>query len=433
MQLVHATVNLYDDGDGTITIIDNDGTEPTVGFAMADQDVQEGTTDNVAPAIMVTLTDGSGNPAPSGRTITVQFALTEGTALDPEDYALSSGGSTTVTFMPTETSKALPIEIKPDDVDEDDEMFTIMLSGESNATLGTAMSTITIKDDDDPSVVSIDTDKTVVETETDISGTIAVTLDRASSKPITVPYTVAAGSATTADFTLTAGEVMFIPGDTTKITPTSRDITFMVTGDALDENDEQFTITIGAPTPTANATLSSAVTGTVTIEDNDAMPALTMADAAADEGDGTTNGSVEFTPTLSTASGRDVVVTYSTAPSGSHPVDDNDYTAVPVADAVSIPPVEATTITIPAGETTPRNIAGDAVRPISIATRADDVPEYDETFTLTYSADFATTASTSATGTINNDDGIGLSIAANEKIGRCCYYQPKYFGLHSIP
>ena len=65
---------------------------------------------------------------------------------------------------------------------------------------------------------------------------------------------------------------------------------------------------------------------------------------------------LEFTPTLSTASGRDVVVTYSTAPSGSHPVDDNDYTAIPVADAVSIPPVEATTITIPAGETTPRNI-----------------------------------------------------------------------------
>ena len=43
---------------------------------------------------------------------------------------------------------------------------------------------------------------------------------------MTVPYTVTAGTATTADFTLAAGDVMFTPDGTTGITPTTQNITF---------------------------------------------------------------------------------------------------------------------------------------------------------------------------------------------------------------
>ena len=63
-------------------------------------------------------------------------------------------------------------------------------------------------------------------------------------------------------------------------------------------------------------------------------------------------------------------------PSGTHPVDASDYTAVPVADAITDPsnPVPATTITIPAGQTTSFNTADNTGQKMSITTTADDVP-----------------------------------------------------------
>ena len=60
---------------------------------------------------------------------------------------------------------------------------------------------------------------------------------------------------------------------------------------------------------------------------------------------------------------------------GNYPVETGDY--ISVTDA---------TITIPAGRTTPLN-------PISITTIADNVPEPDESFILTYSADFCDNSS----------------------------------------
>ena len=63
------------------------------------------------------------------------------------------------------------------------------------------------------------------------------------------------------------------------------------------------------------------------------------------------------------------MVTYYTEASGKFPVSAGDYTAVQKASST----VDATTITIPAGQTTPTN-------PISITTAVDADPEPDETF-----------------------------------------------------
>ena len=88
--------------------------------------------------------------AASGREITVQFALVEGTAKDPEDFALQSGKTNTLTFMPGVTSMNLPIDIIADVHDEDSENFTVTLSSPNNATLRTDddETTITIMDND---------------------------------------------------------------------------------------------------------------------------------------------------------------------------------------------------------------------------------------------------------------------------------------------
>ena len=281
VQLVHSSIELYDNGRGTVTIRDNDPL-PTVGLALATpQMVQEGTNTNVAPAILVTLTDGSGTETPSGRAVTVQFALTEGTAKAPEDYLMTAGASTTLTFDPGVTSISIPVEIEPDRYDEDDESFTVTLSSENNANLGTASNMITIEDDDDAPMVSIAANAPVTETDEELNETIAVTLNEASGKTVTVPFTVTPGTATSADYTLVAGNVVFEPGTTSTITLKMMTIPFKITGDTLNEGEEQFTINLGTPT---NGTLSSAVMGTVTITDNDPLPELTIGDESEDEG-----------------------------------------------------------------------------------------------------------------------------------------------------
>ena len=113
-------------------------------------------------------------------------------------------------------------------------------------------------------------------------------------------------------------------------------------------------------------------------------------------------GAVEFTPTLSNESDLDIVITYSTAPSGDFPVESDDYTPAINAEIV-----------IPAGRDTP-------LSPIRISTLADSEIEQDETFTLTYSATAGPNIvevlipDGTTIGTINNDDLPELTIADAE-------------------
>ena len=173
-------------------------------------------------------------------------------------------------------------------------------------------------------------------------------------------------------------------------------------GDDTDEANGTITATIGDDPKKADRTMNatylrgSPASADVTVEDDD-VAELSIADSSTNEGN-ETNGTIEFTPRLTKASAEDVMITYSFAPSGTNPVDASDYTAT---DG---------TIEITAGDLTPLDGSGN-IETISVTTIADDTPEYDETFTLTYSAVNATVADNTAEGTITNDDGIGLSIA----------------------
>ena len=172
--------------------------------------------------------------------------------------------------------------------------------------------------------------------------------------------------------------------------------------DDLDEFDETFTVTLSNPTVSADGSIDTNNNnhiGTGTITDDDDMPSLTIANSSAEEG-----RAVGFTPTLSVVSGRDVVVTYSTAPGGDFPVEDSDYSSVPQS------PDPDPTITIPKGHRTPVDENGNQ-QTINIATTEDITSEPNETFILSYSADYASTAENAkAKGTIENDDAQIISI-----------------------
>ena len=163
----------------------------------------------------------------------------------------TTDASATVIFMPGQTSKALPITIIADEYDEDDEMFTVTLSGETNATLGNATNRITIKDNDNAPKVSIVEFVTENETDTNFESSVTVTLDRATSKTVTVPYTITATSADANDYTVVAEserQLVFAPDSNTMITATSMEIPYTIIGDEIGEKSEEFTITLGNPT-----------------------------------------------------------------------------------------------------------------------------------------------------------------------------------------
>ena len=69
-----------------------------------------------------------------------------------------------------------------------------------------------------------------------------------------------------------------------------------------------------APSPTNRAS--------VNIKDDD-LPNLSIADNFVVEG----TGSVIFSPVLDEPAGRDIIITYSTTPTGDFPVEADDYTA----------------------------------------------------------------------------------------------------------
>ena len=158
-------------------------------------------------------------------------------------------------------------------------------------------------------------------------------------------------------------------------------ISVPITDDALDEADESITIIIG--NATGGAEVGSG--GTVTIEDNDANPTVSVeaAKSVIEGNSGTT--AVDITVNVAPVNGADVTVTFSTS-DGTATSGDNDF-------------VTASTVVIPAGDT-----SGTA----TVDVNGDTNYEADEDFTVTFSAtshgDDLTVNPNVTTVTIVNDD-----------------------------
>ena len=240
-------------------------------------------------------------------------------------------------------------------------------------------------------------------------GKFVVTQTPGSGKAISVAYTFDDGSAVEGtDYTATGGKtgVLDFPANDNPGATVTLELPFSVIADTLDENDEMFTVTLSKPNPAADGSIDTSNNnhiGTATIIDDDAMPELTIADSTVTEGNFGQTVKIEFEPILNTASGRDVIVSYSTTHGGLFPTDNNDFNSV------------SDQIRIPAGQTT-------SADPIRITIRPDAFAEPDETFDLNFSADFAGTAGgTKASGKIISDDATMVAIpnvSVNEGVGK---------------
>ena len=217
-----------------------------------------------------------------------------------------------------------------------------------------------------------------------------VTLSRAGDEVVTVDYATDSSDGTATegtDYTPTSGTLRF-PARSTAAQP----VAVTVNDDALNEDNEMFTVTLRNA---ANAQLAGGgetLTAQGWIEDEDPLPELRIGDGRLAEG--SADGRMPFVVRLDPASGRTVTVRYATA----------NVTATAGRDYTQV----SGTLTFGAGTT---------VRTVTVPITDDALDEHDsEQFTVTLLAVVNATIRTAhGTGTIeDNDPAPELNIADSE-------------------
>ena len=261
-----ADVTDTDTATGTIT---NDDTA-TLGFDSTAVSVTEGG--------KASLTVELSNAASSDVTFSWQTA--HGTA-ESSDYTAQA--ATNVTIAAGSTSATLEVQTAGDELVEGDETFTVTISASglpAGVTLDTdATATVTVTEDD---AATLAFDATAVSVAEGGKASLTVELSQTAANDVTFSWSTTDGTAVSGDYTAQAAtSVTIAAGDT------SATLAVQTTEDALAEAGETFTVTISASSLPAGVTLGTAVTATVTITDDDGA-AVTIADAAASEGDAIT-------------------------------------------------------------------------------------------------------------------------------------------------
>lgn len=293
VNVVSAPGTTITDGQAVGTITDDDAT-PTI--AIANRSVVEGASGVSTPATFtVTLS------ARSGLDVSMQYATADGTAVAPGDYVAVAPA--TLTIPAGAASGTVTVTVRGDNVDEPNEGYLVNLTNAVNATFADAQGAGGITDDDVPEVRIAD--RRVIEgTGSTVNAVFSVALSSAATGDVSVRYVAASDSAVAgADFTAVSGTLV-IPAASLSGT-----ITVPVAGDALDENDETFRVTLSSHTGPARIADGLGI-GTIT--DDDASPTVSVVDTRLLEGDSGTK-TMLFTVRLSTASGRTVTVPWSTA------------------------------------------------------------------------------------------------------------------------
>ncbi|WP_019500310.1 beta strand repeat-containing protein [Pseudanabaena sp. PCC 6802] len=325
-------------------------------------------------------------------TSSADWAVT-GTGANPAD-GVDFGGSLpsgTVNFAANETTKTITVAVSGDTTVEPNENFTVTLSNPSvGANITTSTATGTILNDDASLAIAANASATATEGN---SGTKAFTFTvtrtgdttGASSANWAVTGT-GANPADGSDFggTLPSGTVNFAANETSKT------ITVAVSGDAVVEPNENFTVTLSNASGATLAT--STATGTILNDDTD-LAIAADASATATEGNSGTKA-FTFTVTRTSDTTGTSSANWAVTGTGANPADGADFGG-----------------TLPSG--TVNFAANENTKTITVAVSGDTVVEPDENFTVMLSnATGANIATSTATGTILNDD-TALAIAAD--------------------
>jgi len=259
---IHFTVvsNAVSGPASEVTILDDD--LPVVSFAQANYPVPENDTNGQA-VIALHLS------APSGRTVTVQWTATNGTATADIDYLPVTGETV---FPPGITNLPFTIPLINDNQDEFSETVNLHLLGAMNALLSANTSaTLTILDDDKP-VIFFDQATYPIYESNGVSS--AVKINIRLSKPYTEAVHVecavqgiTASPGDDYDQPFSNIQLTFQPGSGSG--STNKEITLLVRPDTLREAQETIHLTL---TDFAGGSPGPVTTALIVITDDDAPP-----------------------------------------------------------------------------------------------------------------------------------------------------------------
>ena len=307
--------------------------------------------------------------AMSGKTVSVDYATSDGTAMADTDYRPIED---TLTFEPGEVRKTVEVDIVDDTVYESTEWFTLALTNGRNGRLSGGPARGVIQDDEAFLTVA---DSTADEASGELEFVVTASRLSAGDPPVNVDYATEDGTATAgADYEAVSGTLAFTAERL------EQTIAVPVTDDGIDEPDETLTVVLSKP---VNAALKvEVVEGTIL--DDDPYPQLRIEGGSAEEGE-----TLGFVVTLSGSTSREVTVDYAT----------EDASAMAGADYGAV----SGTLTFAPGESN-LTVAVDIVD--------DDTYEPEETFLARLSSPVNAVLSTGeATGTIVDNDEEPATVA----------------------
>ena len=319
--------------------------------------------------------------------VTVQYMTVAGSATAGEDFTATSG---TLTIAAGDTEGMVPVAIVNDDVQEDDESFSLTLASPTNATIETASAMGTINANDvPPPLPSLSVSAEPMVEGEDVMFTVE--LSAAATGEVTFSYEISIEADDTAntddftDFMGGSGTMTIAAGDTEATVPVA------TADDNLDETSESFTLTLSSVTGATPATVSAK--GEIT--DNDLVSVSVSAGDPVVEGE-----TAMFTVSLSAATDEAVTVSVATSiEDGVDTATQADFTAA--SEMVTI-------------------AAGDTEMTVSVATVNDSEEEavVPETFTLTLSAPSNAVLGdmSSAKGSIIDNEAPTLGVSAAEAV-----------------
>ena len=314
----------------------------------------------------------------SGKTVTVDFATSDGTATADVDYRPAAG---TLTFEPGEVAKAVEVSLIDDAIHEPAEWFALALANARNGRLPRAPGRGIIQDNDTLLTIA---GASAGEASGSLEFVVTATGMVAGHARVTVDYATEDRTATAgADYDPISGTLTFTADRAEQV------VAVPVVDDAVDEPDEMLAVVLARP---VNAALGvDEAEGTIV--DDDPFPELRIGGGSAGEG-----GTIGFAVTLSGSTARTVTVDYATA--------DDSATAGSDYEAVS------GTVTFAPGESS-------ATIPVDILD--DETYEPDETFLARLSSPVnAVIATGEATGTILDDDEQPAAVAVRPENPTLC-------------
>jgi len=289
---------------GTITINDNE--TGTLALSSSTYSIAENGT---SLTVNVARTGGSYGAA------SVNYGTTAGTATATSDYTTTSG---TLNWTSGDAaSKSFAIPIVNNSAFESSEDFTVTISGQTGAALGSPSSaTVTINDDDPPvpGTLSLSPSSYSIG-EGGSSINVTVTRSGGSDGAVGVQYATSNGTATVAsDYTTASGSLSWNNGDTA-----SKSLSVPILEDSTGEPAETINLTLSNVTGGASIGTS---TGTITINDNEpGALQFTSSTFSVNE----PNTPVTITVSRTNGSAGAVSVTYATA--NGTATSGSDYTA----------------------------------------------------------------------------------------------------------